>query len=514
MWKLQMAAYLQVHKLMGIVEGTVERPVEAKPQEIWDTNDALAKLAILTTIDVGQHEYVSSAKTSATMWSNLLTVYERVDSTKKINILREYHRYSYDGSNIAKHIARVENLAQQCDTVGETQSETNVLAKMLDGLPDRFSAVVTTWGIVPERDQTRNTLKRMLLEAEARTASVNSETEQALAVTNRPVAKSVAETTGKPRKDKKNKKDIECFKCHKRGHYALECWSNQSKKKTDTLPEKRTDVSSSTKTEPSCFIIGALKNSEQSRIADSGVSCHMVNDRSWFSDLNSMESTLKLADQGTIKAAGIGKVPIEKCINGRWELAYLLDVLYVPSLRKNLFSIGAAARRGVNAYICDGRIEFKRDGQIELEAVQTDNNTVTMIFRKPVPEANTVIDLQVWHERLGHISLQRMREMMEADMIPGLKISTNAQLICESCMYGKMTKLPFSKCEKRSFVAGEMWHSDVNTMPLKSWGGNRYYVNFVDDTTGFQYIHFMKHKDEVLKNFINHVKSRQLLVEK
>jgi len=162
MWKLQMAAYLQVHKLMGIVEGTVERPVEVKPQEVWDTNDALAKLAILTAIDVGQHEYVSSAKTSATLWSNLLAVYERVDSTRKINVLREYHRYSYDGSSIAKHIACVENLAQQCDTVGETQSETNVWAKMLDGLPDRFSAVVTTWGIVPERDQTRSTLKRIV----------------------------------------------------------------------------------------------------------------------------------------------------------------------------------------------------------------------------------------------------------------------------------------------------------------------------------------------------------------
>jgi len=76
-----MTAYLQVHKLMGIVEETVERPVEAKTQEVWDTNDALAKFAILTAIDVGQHEYVSSAKTSATMWSNLLTVATVLAST-------------------------------------------------------------------------------------------------------------------------------------------------------------------------------------------------------------------------------------------------------------------------------------------------------------------------------------------------------------------------------------------------------------------------------------------------
>lgn len=137
---------------------------------------------------------------------------ERVDSTRKINVLREYHRYTFDGSTIAKHIARVENLAQQCDTVGETQSETNVLAKMLDGLPDRFNAVVTAWSVVPERDQTRLTLKRMLLEAEAR-STVTAETEQALAA----FSKIAVKNSTKPGKDKKNKKDIECFKCHKWG---------------------------------------------------------------------------------------------------------------------------------------------------------------------------------------------------------------------------------------------------------------------------------------------------------
>lgn len=161
--------------------------------------------------------------------------------------------------------------------------------------------------------------------------------------------------------------------------------------------------------------------------------------------------------RGSLTAVGTGKVPIEKCINGRWELAYLLNVLYVPSLRKNLFSVGAAARRGVTSRVLDERMKFEQNGRIELEAVQTDNNMFAMVFRKPAAiEANTVDDLQTWHDRLGHISLQRMREMVKADMIPGLKIDKNAQLSCESCMYGKMIKLPFGKCEKRLFAIGEM----------------------------------------------------------
>lgn len=60
-------------------------------------------------------------------------------------------------------------------------------------------------------------------------------------------------------------------------------------------------------------------------------------------------------------------------------------------------------------------------------------------------------------------------------------------------MYSKMTKL-FDECDKQSYEAGEILHSDVNTMPMESWGGNRYCINFVDDKTGFRYVHYIKTK--------------------
>ncbi|KMQ85887.1 retrovirus-related pol polyprotein from transposon tnt 1-94, partial [Lasius niger] len=382
---------------------------------------------------------------------------------------------------------------------------------MLDGLPDRFNAVVTAWSVVPERDQTRLTLKRMLLEAEAR-STVTAEIEQALAA----FSKMAVKNSTKPGKDKKNKKDIECFKCHKKGHFARDCRysfqkknfdGSKSKKSNEESTSKKSADGSSNSTGSSCFIVGSSESPEHSWIADSGASCHMVNDRSWFSDFISTESTLRLAGKGSLTAIGVGKVPIEKCVNGQWELAYLLNVLYVPGLRKNLFSVGAAARRGVTSYVYNGYMEFKRNGRLELEAVQADNNMFTLAIRKPINvEANVVTDLKIWHDRLGHVSLKCIREMIATEMMPALKIDTDTQLFCESCIYGKMSKLPFEECERRAFAVGEMWHSDVNTMPVKSWGGHRYYVIFVDDKTGFRYVHFMKHKDEVLKNFIDMVK--------
>lgn len=90
----------------------------------------------------------------------------------------------------------------------------------------------------------------------------------------------------------------------------------------------------------------------------------------------------------------------------------------MPGLRKNLFSIGATIRRGITSCVNAGHMEFKRDGRrIELEAALSDNNMFIMAIRKLVTiEANIVNDLKTWHDRLGHISLQRMHEMMVANV--------------------------------------------------------------------------------------------------
>lgn len=112
-WKAQMSAYLTVIKVMDVVDGKRGKPGDNDAANLsrWVTDDATGKLAILTAIDASQLDFVSSAKSAAVMWRNLLAVYERSDPTSKTNALRDFHRYSYDGSSMAKHITRIENLA-------------------------------------------------------------------------------------------------------------------------------------------------------------------------------------------------------------------------------------------------------------------------------------------------------------------------------------------------------------------------------------------------------------------
>ena len=74
--------------------------------------------------------------------------------------------------------------------------------------------------------------------------------------------------------------------------------------------------------------------------------------------------------------------------------------------------------------------------------------------------------------------------------------------LCESCLFGKMTKTPFTKsCERASGLL-ELVHSDVcGPMSMTARGGYEYFVTFTDDFSRYGYVYLMKSKLETFKKF-------------
>ena len=56
--------------------------------------------------------------------------------------------------------------------------------------------------------------------------------------------------------------------------------------------------------------------------------------------------TVSLGDDGECNVAGIGKVKIQRLVDGVWMDAVLEEVLLVPKVKKNLVSVGACAAKG------------------------------------------------------------------------------------------------------------------------------------------------------------------------
>ena len=90
----------------------------------------------------------------------------------------------------------------------------------------------------------------------------------------------------------------------------------------------------------------------------------------------------------------------------------------------------------------------------------------------------------LWHCRLGHIGVKRMKKI-HAD---GLLESLDYESIdaCEPCLMGKMTKTPFSGTMERATDLLEIIHTDVcGPMSVEARGGYRYVLTLTDDLSRY-----------------------------
>ena len=90
-------------------------------------------------------------------------------------------------------------------------------------------------------------------------------------------------------------------------------------------------------TQPSTSDIIVHSNGEW--IADSGASAHMTHSSSHLENYKSLTSTVRIGDDSSLSVIGVGDVPFGD--------ASLKEVLHVPQLSTNLFSISKATSKGL-----------------------------------------------------------------------------------------------------------------------------------------------------------------------
>lgn len=118
--------------------------------------------------------------------------------------------------------------------------------------------------------------------------------------------------------------------------------------------------------------------------------------------------------------------------------------------------------------------------------------------------------LKLWYDRLGHLNVCNLREAIEKGKISGKQMDLKGTLNCEICIQGKMARPMFPKVSKRTTKILDLIHTDVyGPMRLLSNSGAKYFVTFINDSTRWCEVRFVKDKDEVLKEF----KSYKALME-
>nr|GEY02673.1 Gag-Pol polyprotein [Tanacetum cinerariifolium] len=104
-----------------------------------------------------------------------------------------------------------------------------------------------------------------------------------------------------------------------------------------------------------------------------------------------------------------------------------------------------------------------------------------------------------WHQKLGHMSEQGMKILVEIKLLLGLiKVSLP---FCEYCVISKQHRLPFKTPNSRSVYVLELVHSDVWQALILSLGGSKYFVSFIDDYSRRCWVYPIKKKSDVFEVF-------------
>lgn len=242
-------------------------------------------------------------------------------------------------------------------------------------------------------------------------------------------------------------------------------------------------------------------------LVDTGASQHMCRDRKLFTTYSSLSNKSVIVGNGSaISAHGCGQVAVQVYDGYKWINTTIDNVLYVPELKTNLFSVNRATERGYVMIIAGNMCKFIKEKKVCAVAIRT-GDMYWMDVRYNCETANVTqikCSLKEWHERLAHQSMQYVKTVLKNNNISA---KDDSYVKCESCLEGKIHRLPFSASETKTTRPCELIHADTcGPMEVPSVGGSRYFVILKDDYSNFRSVYFVKGKDEVkncIENFLN-----------
>jgi hypothetical protein len=227
-------------------------------------------------------------------------------------------------------------------------------------------------------------------------------------------------------------------------------------------------------------------------IIDSGASSHIVPHRSWFRTYRPLQPPrlVTLGDNSNTMAIGIGTVPIISKASGTTYEIVLSNVLLIPEFRISLSSVNRLASAGLStAFPADSDMCYVwKDRNTILVAAHKNGLYLARVTPDNQKEAAlATVDINLLHRRLGHISTNRIQQMVKSGQLQGIDTLAGTPTFCEACVLGKMKKLPFEvqerPCTTRSL---EMVHTDVGgPITPRSREGYRFWIVIVDDFTRF-----------------------------
>nr|GEW67863.1 hypothetical protein [Tanacetum cinerariifolium] len=327
-----------------------------------------------------------------------------------------------------------------------------------------------------------------------------------------------------------DKFNVECYNCHKRGHFARECRAlrNQDNKHKESSRRSMPVETSASTTLVSCDGLGGLDWSDQEDegpnyalvafsfsksdskdqgVIDSGCSRHMIGNMSYLIDYEEI-------DGGYVPFGGNskgGKITRKGTINtGNLDFK---NVYFVKELKFNLFSVSQMCDKKNSVIFNDTECivlspNFKLiDESQVLLSVPRKNNMYSVDLKNIVPKGGltflfakaTSDESKLWHKSLGHLNFKIINKLVKENLVRGFpsKLFKNDQT-CVACQKEKQHKASCKfKTENSISLPLHLLHMDLfGPTSVKCLIKKMYCLVVTDDYSRFTWVFFLATKDE------------------
>ncbi|KAK2427210.1 putative mitochondrial protein [Trifolium repens] len=510
-WSMLMENLLRSKEYWNLIEnGVVVAPANATPEQRRAADDSKlrdlkVKNYLFQAIDRSILETILTRDTSRDIWEAMRRKYQGSTKVKRAqlqSLRREFEVLAMgEGESVNDYFARTLSIANKMTAQGERIEQVMVVEKILRSMPAKFNYVVCS--IEESNDVTTlsiDELQSSLLVHEQRMKGQQEHSdEHALKVSHAGRGRGRSTSRGRGR-GRQSKEFVECYKCHKLGHYKNECpdWEGNANYVEQEYEEEMLLMAHSDLNED--FV-------KEPWYLDSGCSNHMIGSKDCLFDFDeTFRESVKLGNDSKMAVMGKGNVKL----NVKGRIHVITDVYYLPGLRNNLLSIGQLQQKGLTIVFRNNMCQLFHDEKgLILNTEMTANRmyivTASVIMPKCL-QVSKIDEARLWHQRYAHLSFKGLRVLNKKEMVKGLPVLNELEDKCEDCLSGKQHRETIPKqANWRASQKLELVHSDVcGPINPQSNGGNRYFITFTDDFSRKTWVYFLQDKAcvfEIFKKF-------------
>lgn len=511
-----MESYLEELGLLHCIEKTLEEedffPVDEedsaavkKEKEDQRTKrkqeDAKCKSILIHKIADSQLEYIRGKSSPRAIWTTLQHTFERKGVSGVFYLLKQLAGMKHDERRtMEEHILAFEKTIRELESAEIKFDKPVVVFFLLQSMPKSYDQLITVLETLPVEQCSMEFVKSRLLSEDAKRQHNGDRPDTSTAFAGRS-----------------GKFVFKCHACGKPGHKRVNCPENVKNERPASKPEKHKKKSKAHVAESGgdvafMTVDGDPPGGKFRWILDSGASEHMVSDKSFLQNVRTLDTpiVINVAKSGVSLTSRVtGEMKMIANVEGKQLTCTVHNVLYVPGLYANLFSVKRVAERNMEVTFGKDGARITRGSEVVCTASRK-GRLYELDVDVPKIESAMVADpeskLTLWHRRYGHIGNTGLVKLVRSGMVEGIDVGGNLKPdagVCEPCMMGKQARQTFEEAVKpRSSRPLELIHTDVcGPFTPASWDGQKIFVSFIDDFTHFTAVYALKSKSDVLDAF-------------